>query len=244
MGNIYKTYIRGTNKNRVMPSPAEMAQGFIHWDPRTQKHWRLLAFGLTDTLIGTNALGGVVTAASTGTVKVSTNPGYFTMATPATNNDTLLYTDSALSLKPSIGGVRIVDRIKLSEVTAKTFEFGLLDHLTYGSLTEKACFQFSTASAVSATNWLFVVTDGTNTDTIDTGVVASTTEVELRIEVEEDGTVHAFIDDAEVLDADGDGPSVALTAGDAISWYYYNKNLAAAAKTARLGGVDVVTGNA
>ena len=238
MATKLSTYRYGDSKNTVFPAACDIISSMRHYDPRIHRRIMLEPYGLTDTRVGTNAVGGKVTAASSGTVKVSTAPGYFTMTTPTTDNDTVDYTDSALSLFPS-DSLYLGVKFTPAAITNRIHEIGFVDHLTYASLTEKFTVSFNTESAVSTANWVITVTDGTDTDTIDTGVAAGAgTEVFIELEVETDGTCHVWINGAEI---DMSTVTTVLTAATGFSWIIHTQALAAAATTSKWKYVEVIT---
>lgn len=170
-----------------------------------------------------------ITAATTGTAKISTNPGHLTMVTAATNNDTIAFQSNYKDMLRA-GMPRFETKVTLAALTSEQVSFGF-----YDDSDEYALIRYDTAVG---SNWLLVINDGSGADTIDTGIAATTAETRLVIESETDGTVHVFIGDYEVdVSKTSAGAVVNKMVADAHYRYINVKALAAAAKTVTFRGL-------
>mgnify|MGYP001330006335 CR=1 FL=1 len=219
----YRGQLAGSTSILLNATRSEIIRGLASYVPGVDLIYEENWLSGDDTTIANDY---AVTAASTGTATISTNPGYLTVVTAATLNDTMLfssnYKDAFRAKMP-----RIASEITLSQLTDTLFEFRF-----YDDSDEYVALRYD--SSVSA-NWYLSTYDGTTNTSVDTGVAATTSAVQLVIEVETDGTAHVFIDGDEV-DVAYTSSGVAMSKMTADGHYrqFYLKALAAAAKTVKV----------
>ena len=148
---------------------------------------------------------------------VSSNLGYLTLTTDGTGTDKAGLATMAAIIDPA----NLPDlqcEVTLPSVAGVDHKFGF-----FKDANEYAYFHFD---ASAATTWYYKAHDGTTASSVNTGVTADTSATTLRIAIDENGYVHAWIDGVDVT-----GPALKATTTDPMKLYIVTQEEAAAAKT-------------